>query len=88
MGKRFTAITDLSTILPIRLKSNILKSLLFLMFALVFNTQLLKANNNTDELICNPNISVSLDNNCQGEISPDDVLEGTYPDYSLSLIHI
>ena len=48
----------------------------------------IRDSNNTDELICNPNISVSLDNNCQGEISPDDVLEGTYPDYSIFLVEL
>ncbi len=89
MGKRLTSIpVGLSIILSNQHYNKILKGLLFLALTFVFNTHLAKANNDTDELICTANIIAALDNNCEAEISPDEVLVGTYTDYSIFVVKL
>ncbi len=49
----------------------------------------LVSNLSSQSLTCNNSVQVSLDENCEAEITPDDILEGTYPgtdaDYTITI---
>lgn len=50
---------------------------------------ILVSNLSSQSLTCNNMVQVSLDENCEAEITPDDILEGTYPgtdaDYTIAI---
>lgn len=48
-----------------------------------FDTIRLKLFRESGSLACNDQVHISLDGDCMAVVQPDDVLEGTYPDYEL-----
>ena len=85
MSKRYTCLPGLFTI-SIKKEIRLIKYLSLLI--LFMNSSFLLANNGDAEIFCNPVVNVALDNNCQAEIDPDEILEGTYPSYAIFTINV